>query len=151
MYSTNSSFYEVIGITLYTVQCVAIMQIYRPIGSAWNSPKTEKKTRSMRIKLAEHNKKKMKMASARKPQSFVSSGNEVEILLRLTLNYEACKLQESISISSAARTRACRPPLLLLWDAAGFRGQRLEVEGCGDGVIVSESMRICRDIVLITL
>ena len=34
------------------------------------------------------------------------------------------------SISSAARTQACSPPLLLLlWDVAGFRGQRQEVEG----------------------
>ena len=48
------------------------------------------------------------------------------------------------SISSAARTQAFSPPLLLLllWDVAGFRGQRQEVEGWGDGVIVSKSMRI---------
>ena len=55
----------------------------------------------MRIKLArrkqtvdgetEHNKKKMKMASARKPESFVWSDNEDELLLRLTLNYKASK------------------------------------------------------------
>ena len=53
---------------------------------------------------------------------------------------------KKVSISSAARTRTCRPPLLLLllWDVAGFRGQRLAVEGWGDGVIVSESMQICR-------
>ena len=39
------------------------------------------------------------------------------------------------SISSAAQTRACSPPLLLLlWDVAGR----------GDGVIVLESMRIRR-------
>ena len=48
------------------------------------------------------------------------------------------------SISSAARTQACSPPLLLLliWDVAGFRGRRQEVEGWGDGVIVLESMQI---------
>ena len=42
------------------------------------------------------------------------------------------------SISSVARTRACSPPLLLLllWNVTGFRVQRLEVEGWGDGVIV---------------
>ena len=51
------------------------------------------------------------------------------------------------SISSAARSQACSPPLLLLlllflWDVAGFRGRRQEVEGWGNGVIVLESMRI---------
>ena len=48
------------------------------------------------------------------------------------------------SISSVARTQACSPPLLLLllWDVAGFRGQRQEVEGWGYGDIVLESMRI---------
>ena len=60
----------------------------------------------------EHRKKKMKMASARKPESFVWTGNEVELLLRLTLNYKAsCKKG---SISSAARTQTCSPLLLLL-------------------------------------
>ena len=47
------------------------------------------------------------------------------------------------SISSAARTQACSPSLLLLlllWDVTGFRGRRKEVEGWGDGVIVLESM-----------
>ena len=46
------------------------------------------------------------------------------------------------SISSAARTRACSPPLLLLllWDVAGLRGRRQEVEGRGNAAIISESM-----------
>ena len=44
------------------------------------------------------------------------------------------------SISSAARTQACSPPLmLLLWDVAGFRGRGLEFAG----VIDTESMHIC--------
>ena len=79
------------------------------------------------------------MASARKPESFVWTGNEVELLLRLTLDYKASKLQET-------RTHACSPPsLLLLWDIAGVRGRRLELEEWGDGTIVSESMQIrCR-------
>ena len=113
-----------------------------------------KKTRSMRIKLArckqtvegetEHNTKEMKMVSARKPESFVLTGNEVELLLRLTLNYKACSCKKD-SVSSAARTLTCSPPLLLLlWVVAGFRGQRQEVEGWGNGVIVSESMQIRR-------
>lgn len=44
------------------------------------------------------------------------------------------------SITSAARTQGCNPPLmlLLLWDVAAFRGRGLEV----DGVIDTESMRI---------
>ena len=47
------------------------------------------------------------------------------------------------SISSAARTQACGPPLLLLLRyVAGFRGQLQEVEEWGDGVIVLESMWI---------
>ena len=49
------------------------------------------------------------------------------------------------SISSVAQTQACSPPLLLLlWDVAGFRGWRLEVEGWGDGVIILGSLRIRR-------
>ena len=53
------------------------------------------------------------------------------------------------SISYVAWTQACSPPLLLLLllllrDVVGFRGRRLEVKGWGDGVIVLESMRICR-------
>ena len=40
----------------------------------------------------EHNKKKMKMASARKPESFVWTVNEVELLLRLSLDYKESKL-----------------------------------------------------------
>ena len=40
----------------------------------------------------EHNKKTMKMASARKPELFVWTVNEVELLLWLTLNYKASKL-----------------------------------------------------------
>ena len=40
----------------------------------------------------------MKMASARKPESFVWTGNEVELLLQLKLNYRACKLQERLNI-----------------------------------------------------
>ena len=46
----------------------------------------------------EHNKKQMKMASARKPKSFVWTINEAELLLRLTLNYKASKLQERLNI-----------------------------------------------------
>ena len=52
----------------------------------------------------EHNKKKMKMASARKPESFVWTGNEIELLLRLTLNYKACKLQERLNIFCSTNT-----------------------------------------------
>ena len=52
----------------------------------------------------EHNKKKMKMASARKPESFVWTVNEVELLLRLTLNYKANKLQERLNIFCGTNT-----------------------------------------------
>ena len=45
-----------------------------------------------------HIKKKMKIASARKPESFVWTVNEAELLLRLTLNYKASKLQERLNI-----------------------------------------------------
>ena len=38
-----------------------------------------------------NNKKKMKMPSARKPESLVWTDNEDELLLRLTLNYKASK------------------------------------------------------------
>ena len=89
-----------------------------------------------------HNKKKMKMASARKPEAFVWTDNEVELLLwsYSTTMPVSCKKD---SISSAARV--CSPPflLLMLWDVAGFRGWRLEVEGWEIGII--ESMRRPQD------
>ena len=52
----------------------------------------------------EHNKKKMKMASARKPESFVWTVNEVKLLLRLTLNYKTSKLQERLNIFCGTNT-----------------------------------------------
>ena len=68
----------------------------------------------MRIKLArlkqtvdgetEHNKKTTKMASVRKPESFVWTDNEAELLLRLTLNYKASKLQERLNIFCSTNT-----------------------------------------------
>ena len=68
----------------------------------------------------EHNMKKTKMATARKPESLVWTDNDVELLLWLTLNYKVSKLQERW-------TQACSPPmlllLLLLWDFAGFKGR----------------------------
>ena len=51
-----------------------------------------------------HNKKKMKTASARKPESFVWTVNEVELLLRLILNYKASKLQERLNIFCGTHT-----------------------------------------------
>ena len=45
-----------------------------------------------------HKKKKMKMARARKPELFVWTGNEVELLLQLTLDYKETKLQERLNI-----------------------------------------------------
>ena len=73
----------------------------------------EKKTRSMSRKLArckqtvdgetKHNKK-MKMAGGRKPESLVWTSNEVKLLLRLTLNYKASKLQERLNIFCSTNT-----------------------------------------------
>ena len=54
-----------------------------------------------------------------------------------TTRHVSCKKG---SISSAARTCSPLLLLLLLWNVAGFRGQRQE--GWGDGVIVSGSMCI---------
>ena len=99
----------------------------RPIGGAWHSQKWRRRDGACAKSLHAENKqaveeetehkKKTKMASARKPESFVWTNNEVKLLLWLTLNYKASKLQER-----------------------GFRGRRPEVEGWGDGVIVSESI-----------
>ena len=52
----------------------------------------------------EHNMKKMKVTSARKPESFVWTGNEAELLLRLTLNYKVNKLQERLNIFCSMNT-----------------------------------------------
>ena len=38
------------------------------------------------------------MASARKPELFVWTDNEVKLLLRLSLNYKEIKLQERLNI-----------------------------------------------------
>ena len=45
----------------------------------------------------EHNKK-MKMATARKPELFVLTVNEVKLLLRLTLKYNLSEVQERLNI-----------------------------------------------------
>ena len=42
-----------------------------------------------------HSKIETKMASARKPEAFVWTVNEVELLLQLTLDCKASKLQET--------------------------------------------------------
>ena len=44
---------------------------------------------------SENKKKETKMASARKPEAFVWTVNEVKLLLRLTLDYKASKLQDT--------------------------------------------------------
>ena len=44
---------------------------------------------------SENKKKTTKMATARKPEAFVWIDNEVELLLRVTLDYKVSKLQES--------------------------------------------------------
>ena len=84
--------------------CIQTDPLKRPIGGMWNSPKAEKKRRNMHMKLVYkqtidretvHNKKKTKMASARKPELFVWTDNEVQLLLWLTLDYKASKLQET--------------------------------------------------------
>ena len=48
----------------------------------------------------EHKKKKMKMATARKPELFAWTINEVQLLLRLTLDFKASKLQEKLNIEN---------------------------------------------------
>ena len=76
--------------------------------------------------------KKMKMARARKPEAFVWIDNEVELLLRLTLDYKVSKLQET-------RTQA------VVRHCCYETSQGSEVEGYrwrGDGAIDMESMRI---------
>ena len=56
------------------------------------------------------------------------------------------EIQILVSKFQKIGSQACSPPLLLLLlrDATGFRGRRLEVEGWGDGVIIPESMLIRR-------
>ena len=44
------------------------------------------------------------MASTRKPESFVWTDNEVKLLLWLTLNYKASKLQERLNIFCGTNT-----------------------------------------------
>ena len=77
----------------------------RLIGGTWNKKKQSWRDRACALSLhavnkqtvdkeTKHNKKKMKMACARKPESFVCTDNEFE-LLQLTLDYKASMLQET--------------------------------------------------------
>ena len=76
----------------------------RPIGGAWHSQKWRRRdgacakslhaVNKQAVEEETEHKKKTKMASARKPESFVWTNNEVKLLLWLTLNYKASKLQE---------------------------------------------------------
>ena len=52
----------------------------------------------------EHNNKRKKMADARKPESLVWTDNKVELLLQLTLDYKASKLQERLNIFCGTNT-----------------------------------------------
>ena len=52
----------------------------------------------------EHKKKKTTIASSKKPESFVWTGNEVELLLRLTLNIKVSMLQERLNIFYGTNT-----------------------------------------------
>ena len=125
----------------------------RPIDGAWDSPKTEKR-RSMHIKLTRC-KQTDRLNTTRRRWKWLLQGNQNCLCGPLMRSNCCCDLHSTTvrvsckkgSISSAARTGACSPPLLLLlllWDVAVFRGQRQEVEGWDDGVIVSERMQIRR-------
>ena len=105
----------------------------RPIGGAWNSPELERKRQSMLIKLAHCIQTDSRRRN--RTQQEDENGSKAQYFALVSLIG---------SISSAARTQACSAPLLLLllWDIAGFSGQRLEVEVWGDGVIDTQSMQI---------
>ena len=79
----------------------------------------------------EHNKKRMKMPSARKPESFVWTGNEVELLLRLTLDYKASKLQESLNIFCTNTNMKSAIVVVVVMRRRGV--QRSEARGRGQG------------------
>ena len=83
----------------------------RPIDGAWHSPKMEKKTQSKRREFSlciqtdcrgesEHNNNKTTMVCTGRTGFFVWTDNEVEMLLRLTLDYKASKFQESVDWES---------------------------------------------------
>ena len=119
----------------------------RPIGSAWNSPKTEKKRRHMHIKLAhckqtvnretKHNKKKMKMASTRKPEAFVWTDNEAELLLRLMLDYKASKLQEAWTQAVVGHCCCC-----CCYEMS--QGSEVRSERSRGGAMASSIRKVCR-------
>ena len=94
----------------------------RPIGGAWNSPKTEKMRRSMRKKLA-----RCKQTDSRL-RNRTQEDNEVELLLWLALNYNTSKKG---SISSAAQTQACSPLDVVIMRHRGVK--RLKARGWGTG------------------
>ena len=76
----------------------------------------------------EHNKKKMKMACTMRTESFVWTVNEVELLLWLTLNYNASKLQERLNIFYEHVVI-----VVVVVDIRHHRVQRSEARGRGVG------------------
>ena len=95
----------------------------RPIGGAWHLLKTKKKTRSMHIKLAcckQTTRRRWKWLVQRNQNLLCGPVMRSNCCCdsHSTTRHVSCKKG---SISSVARTRTCRLPLLLLllWDIAG--------------------------------
>ena len=138
--------YSAVGFEIWTLQlkselCLGRVHMYQNSlflqAYRWRSMKPARCIQTDGRRRNEHNKKTTIMAGQLSIILFAErSGRGAEYFALVTLIG---------SISSAARSQACSPPLLLLlWDVAGFRGRRLEVEGWGDGVIDTQSMRIHR-------
>ena len=70
-------------------------------------------------------------------------GNQNRLCGLLMRSYCWCNSHSTtMRVSCKKGSQACSPPLLLLlWDVAGFRGWRLEVEWWDDGVIQSMQIR----------
>ena len=70
------------------------------------------------------------MASARKPESFVWIVNEVELLLRLTLNYKESKMQETHVVHHCCNETS--------------QGSEVEGKRSRGGAMVSVMWKVCR-------
>ena len=128
--------------------CIQTDPLKRPIGGMWNSPKAEKKRRNMHMKLVYkqtidretvHNKKKTKMACARKPELFVWTDNEVQLLLWLTLDYKASKLQETRTQAAVHHCCCC-----CCYETCAVQRSKARGRGVGRWCHRTESMQICR-------
>ena len=82
------------------------------------------------------------MASASKPESLAWTVNEVELLLRLTLNYKESELQEGLNISCSTNTHVVRDCCCSCYETS--QGSELKGKRSRGGAMTSSFWKVCR-------